>query len=235
MLPHGPRPTTIAAQQQRRAEGDDRGPGQPRRGPRQRARRGRRGSGRRRRHGSARSRTSRSRRRRRPAGGRGAKAGSARRPFASITACPTCAANAERDEDRRRRRRGSDESSAMVIASGTLGWARRAAAARQATAAPPGLGPAVATTTARGLTLRTRPQLAQVSMSGRPAEAAHRADDRELVVAALAAVVPDAIDQRVAPAVRAGPAGRSAGRPRRSARPAGPPRSATFARGLRTW
>src|SRR5690242_3533234 len=56
-----------------------------------------------------------------------------------------------------------DESNAMVIASRTQG---RVGRLRYAAAAPPGLGPDVErTATARGTTLRTRPQLGHVSMS----------------------------------------------------------------------
>ena len=73
----------------------------------------------------------------------------------------------------------------MVIASRTRDGVEVSATVGHAAAAPPGLGPGVRrTATARGLTLRTRPQLAQVSIDADPAEAAHRADDGELVLVA---------------------------------------------------
>ena len=59
-----------------------------------------------------------------------------------------------------------EESSAIVIASADARAAGSVASGRQATAAPPGLGPGVEwTTTARDLTLRTSPRSVQVSMS----------------------------------------------------------------------
>ena len=71
-----------------------------------------------------------------------------------------------------------------------------------AAAAPPGFGPGVVrTATARGLTLRTRPQLVQVSTDAWRPEPAHRADHRQRVVAIVAAQRPGRVDEGVAPAV----------------------------------
>src|SRR5262245_58976060 len=78
-----------------------------------------------------------------------------------MTACPTCAANPSATRITPREK-SIDESTAMVIASGTPWWIRWF---RYATAAPPGFGPTDdRTATARGTTLRTSPQLEQVSI-----------------------------------------------------------------------
>ena len=107
--------------------------------------------------------------------------------MASITAWPTWAANPSATRMTPSEKR-LDDSAAMSL---------RRPPRRRAS------GPADArTATARVLTFRTSPQFAQVSISADAAERAHRADDGELVVAALAAERPGRIDQAVAAAVR---------------------------------
>ena len=124
-----------------------------------------------------------------------------------------------------------DERAATISSSDALD-ARRP---RRTRPRRPGLGPADArTATARLLTLRTRPQFEQVSISAERPERAHRADHRQLVMAALAALRPGRVDQRRRAGSGAGRPGRSAGRPRRSRRRAGPPRSGPCTRGLRS-
>ena len=142
------------------------------------------------------------------------------------------------------REKRTDESSAMVIASGDA-WARqgfatglpRVSLQAQATAAPPGLGPAERrATTARGLTLSTRPQLVQVSTrAGRPRphigqSTARSSWQRSQRMRARR------VDQAVAAAVRQARREDRLRRRRRSRRPSDPPRhGSTFTRGLRTW
>ena len=70
---------------------------------------------------------------------------------------------------------------------------------------------------------------------GGAAQAAHRADDREVVAAAVAAERAGLEDQGVAPAVGETRLEDRARRPRRSAASRGPSTISTFARGLRTW
>ena len=107
--------------------------------------------------------------------------------MASITACPTCAANPSATRMTPSEKR-SDESAARVIGSGGrraagLGTGRR----------PDGDGPR--------LDLEDEAAVRAGVDERRAAEAAHRADDRELVAAALAADRPRRVDQPVAPAV----------------------------------
>ena len=181
------------AQQHRGAEDDERRRRSGRRRARQRARRRRRCRARSRPpRVCARSRTSRSRRRRRPAGAATRAAARLGRPAAvgEHHGVADVRREAERDEDHADREEVRRERGAW---SAPRRWPRPR---RRAS------GPAVVrTATARGLTLRTRPQFVQVSISAEPPEAAHRADDRELVVAAVAAERAGRVDQPVAPAV----------------------------------
>ena len=73
---------------------------------------------------------------------------------------------------------------------------------RYAAAAPPGFGPGVVRTAmARGHDLEDEAAVRARVDERRPPERAHRADDRQLVVAALAAERPGRVDQAVAAAV----------------------------------
>ena len=209
MLPHGPRPTTIAARQQRerRARATPatvspiaaRDSGR-RRGGGRRAAGGRRGSG---------SVTNEpvDDARRRPAAGAWPATGSVRRPLASITAWPTCAANpsATRITPTEKSVEDEDFEASSGVGRG-LG---------QAAAAPPGsragrCGPA----TARRLDLEDEAAVGAGVDRPRAAEAAHRAGHRERSsVHCSQRIVPGRVDRARRAGSRAGRAGRSARRP----------------------
>ena len=224
MLPHGPRPTTIARarsetprttkadERQRRSRRVESGVGEAKVvGPDAAARR------------LARRRTSRSRRRRRPAGPPARGPGSRPSAVGQHHGMPDVRREPEGDEDDADARRGSRTRTSSDI----RGLA-------QAAAAPPGFG-------AGGGSDRDGPRLdlqdetaVGAGVDDREAtEAAHRADDGELVLAGVAAA--GAAARRSAR--RAGSAGarpgRPARRPRRSRRRRGPSSNDTLARGLR--
>ena len=223
MLPHGPRPTTIARTTSEAPSASQRHEGQPDRrrdsglgeanvvGPVDAAR-------------LARRRTSRSRPRRRPAGAR-------RRQRSWAGAGRWRASPRGRRGPRTRSRRGSTPRVKRFGGESGHGHRLRDAdyvrvaggVGDQATAAPPGFGPASSGATARGSTLRTSPQFEHVSTA--PAARGRTSGRSPRGRRGSARSGSCRTDRRARRGGSGGgPSGRPARRRARSRRPAGPPR-----------